>query len=314
MDLTQKGAAHRGLVLQEVFSYINFLRDHGVGHDLVSTLAQQSHIDFHTTQPSTSLMDEAARLAHNLLTYEPYHVIAGDSLLIDADPRLTNQLLQEMSPSRAIIAFSDPQFTAKADSFDTDPYYGVQFRVLDLPEHHAIAMAVLTATPNAFRMPPPLMHIPMASELKIIPGISGLTMPELISEQGGNAGTAVWWQGLGSFALPRIAVQLTGNIPKDKADLLSRTQGSVALAAIAEHLQEETVDFQNCGITHSLAFKGNGFNMSFEGYTYAQLSKLMAHVADLLRDPSAVEAERFERCDNDIAELEFVFKFLAASE
>nr|P42789.1 RecName: Full=Sporozoite developmental protein [Eimeria bovis] len=240
VDLTQKGAAHRGLVLQEIFSYINFLRDHGVGHDLVSTLAQQSRIDFHTTQPSSSIMEEAAGLAHNLLTYEPYHAIAGDSLLIDADPRLTNQLLQQMSPSKAIIAFSDPQFTSKVEDFDTDPYYGVQFKVLDLPQHHAIAMAVLTATPNAFRMPPPLMHIPKASDLKILPGLFGLSAPELISDQGGNAGTAVWWQGQGAFALPRIAVQLTGNITKEKADLLSRTQGSVALAALAEYLQEET--------------------------------------------------------------------------
>ncbi|KAL8425331.1 hypothetical protein Efla_001713 [Eimeria flavescens] len=295
VDLTQKGATHRGLVLQEVFSYINFLRDHGVGHDLVSSLAQQSHIDFHTTQPSSSLMDEAARLAHNLLTYEPYHAIAGDSLLIDADPRLSNQLLQEMSPSRAIIAFSDPQFTSKVDSFETDPYYGVQFRVLDLPQHHAIAMAVLTASPNAFRMPPPLMHIPKASELRILPGLSGIAEPELISEQGGNAGASVWWQGQGSFAVPRVAVQLVGNISKDKADLLSRTQASVALAAIAEHLQEDTVDFQNCGITHSLAFKGTGFHMSFEGYTYGQLSKVMSHVADVLRESSVVEPERFER-------------------
>lgn len=295
VDLTEKGAAHRGLVLQEIFSYINFLRDHGVGHDLVSTLAQQSHIDFHTAQPGTSLMDEAARLAHNLLTYEPYHVIAGDSLLIDADPRLTNQLLQAMSPSKAIIAFSDPQFTSKVDNFETDPYYGVQFRVLDLPQHHAVAMAVLTATPNAFRMPPPLMHVPKPSELKILPGLTGLTEPELISEQGGNAGTAVWWQGQGAFALPRVAVQLIGNIPKDKSDLLSRAQGSVALAALAEHLQEETVDFQNCGITHSLAFKGTGFHMSFEGYTQAQVSKIMSHVADLLREPSMLELERFER-------------------
>ncbi|CDJ26859.1 insulysin, putative [Eimeria mitis] len=279
----------------EIFSYINFLRDHGVGHDLVSTMAQQSHIDFHTTQPSSSIMDEAARLAHNLLTYEPYHVVAGDSLLIDADPRLTNQLLQEMSPSKAIIAFSDPDFTSKVDSFETDPYYGVQFRVLDLPQHHAVAMTVLTASPNAFRMPPPLMHIPKASELKILPGLLGLTEPELISEQGGNAGTAVWWQGQGAFALPRIAVQLNGSVSKDKADLLSRTQGSLALAAIAEHLQEETVDFQNCGITHSLAFKGTGFHMTFEGYTQAQLGKLMTHVANLLSDPSMVEPERFER-------------------
>ncbi|CDI86194.1 insulysin, putative [Eimeria praecox] len=279
----------------EIFSYINFLRDHGVGHDLVSTMAQQSHIDFHTTQPSSSIMDEAARLAHNLLTYEPYHVVAGDSLLIDADPRLTNQLLQEMSPSKAIIAFSDPEFTSKVDSFDTDPYYGVQFRVLDLPQHHAVAMAVLTASPNAFRMPPPLLHIPKASELKILPGLLGLTEPELISEQGGNAGTAVWWQGQGAFALPRIAVQLNGSVLKEKADLLSRTQGSLALAAIAEHLQEETVDFQNCGITHSLAFKGTGFHMTFEGYTQAQLGKIMAHVANLLNDPSMVEPERFER-------------------
>lgn len=295
VDLTEKGATHRGLVLQEIFAYINFLRDHGVGHDLVSTLAQQSHIDFHTSQPSTSVMDEVARLAHNLLTYEPYHVIAGDSLLMDADPRLSNQLLQEMSPSKAIIAFSDPQFTAKVDSFETDPYYGVQFRVLDLPQHHAVAMAVLTATPNAFRIPPPLMHIPKASELKVIPGLLGLTEPELISDQGGNAGTSVWWQGQGSFALPRIAVQLIGNIPKNKADLLSRAQGSVALAALAEHLQEETVDFQNCGITNSLAFKGTGFHMSFQGYTHAQLSKIMSHVANLLREPTVVEPERFER-------------------
>lgn len=295
MDLTQKGAAHRGLVLQEIFSYINFLRDHGVGHDLVSTLAQQSHIDFHTTQPSSSLMEEAARLAHNLLTYEPYHAIAGDSLLIDADPRLANQLLQQMSPSKAIIAFSDPQFTSKVEDFDTEPYYGVQFKVLDLPQHHAIAMAVLTATPNAFRMPPPLMHIPKASDLKILPGLLGLTAPELISDQGGNAGTAVWWQGQGAFALPRIAVQLTGDIMKEKADLLSRTQGSVALAALAEYLQEETVDFQNCGITHSLAFKGTGFHMSFQAYTQEQLSKIMSHVADLLSEPSVIEHERFER-------------------
>ncbi|KAL8436443.1 hypothetical protein ACSSS7_001735 [Eimeria intestinalis] len=295
VDLTQKGAAHRGLVLQEVFSYINFLRDHGVSHELVSSLALQSHIDFHTTQPGSSLMDEAARLAHNLLTYEPYHAVAGDSLLIDADPRLTNQLLQEMSPSRAIIAFSDPQFTSKVDSFETDPYYGVQFRVLDLPQHHAIAMAVLTASPNAFRMPPPLMHIPKASELKILPGLTGIAEPELISEQGGNAGASVWWQGQGSFALPRVAIRLTGDISKDKADLLSRTHGSLALAALAEHLQEDTVDFQTCGITHSLAFKGTGFHMTFEGYTQEQLSKVMSHVADVLREPSVVEPERFER-------------------
>lgn len=295
MDLTQKGANHRGLVLQEIFSYINFLRDHGVGHDLVSTLAQQSHVDFHTTQPSSSLMDEAARLAHNLLTYEPYHAVAGDSLLIDADPRLTNQLLQEMSPSKAIIAFADPEFSSKVESFETDPYYGVQFRVLDLPQHHAVAMTVLTASPNAFRMPPPLLHIPKASELEILPGLTGLNEPELISEQGGNAGTAVWWQGQGFSALPRVAVQLSGSIAKDKADLLSRTQGSVALAAIAEHLQEETADFQYCGITHSLAFKGTGFHMTFEGYTKTQLDKLMSHVASVLRDPSVVESERFER-------------------
>ncbi|OEH79326.1 putative insulysin [Cyclospora cayetanensis] len=295
VDLTQKGAAHRGLVLQEIFSYINFLRDHGVGHDLVASLAQQSQIDFHTTQPGSSLMEEAARLAHNLLTYEPYDVIAGDSLLIDADPRLTNQLLQQMSPSSAIIAFSDPEFTSKIEDFQTDPYYGVQFKVLDIPQHHVVAMTVLTASPNAFRMPPPLLHIPEASELKIIPGLLGLTKPELISEQGGNTGTAVWWQGQGSFALPRIAVQINASIPKTKADLLSRTQGSVALAALAEHLQEETVDFQNCGISHSLGFRGSGFHVAFEGYTRTQLIKLMSHVADLLRDPSIVEQERFER-------------------
>ena len=240
-------------------------------------------------------MDEAARLAHNLLTYEPYHAVAGDSLLIDADPRLTNQLLQQMSPSRAIIAFSDPQFTSKVDSYQTDPYYGVQFRVLDLPQHHAIAMAVLTATPNAFSMPPPLMHIPNASELKILPGILGMTQPELISEEGGNPGVSVWWQGQGSFAVPRIAVQLTGDISKDKAELLSRTQGSVALSALDEHLQEDTVDFQNCGITHSLAFKGTGFHMKFEAYTQAQLKVIMSRVANLLSSPSAVEPERFER-------------------
>lgn len=298
VDLTQKGAAHRGLVLQEVFSYINFLRDHGVGHDLISSLAQQSHVDFHTTQPSASVMDESARLAHNLLTYEPYHVIAGDSLLIDADPRLTNQLLQAMSPGNAIIAFSDPEFTQKVESFETDPHYGIQFRVLDLPQHHAVAMAVLTARPDAFRMPPALMHVPQASELAMLPNLMGMTEPELISDESGNAGTSIWWQGQGSFAVPRVAIQIVGRLAKENADLVSRTQGAVALQAIAEHLQEETVDFQNCGITHSVALTGNGFHASFEGYTAGQVSKMMAQVAAVLSDPSAVEPSRFDRYES----------------
>jgi len=293
--LTAKGAAHRGLVLQEVFSYLNFLRDHGVGHDLISSLAQQSHIDFHTTQPSTSVMDEAARLAHNLLTYEPYHAVAGDSLLMDADPRMANQLLQEMSPSRAIIAFSDPEFTSKVENYETEPYYGVQFKVLDLPQHHAIAMTVLTAKPNAFRMPPALMHVPEASELSVLPNIQGLSEPELISEQGGSAGTSVWWQGQGAFALPRVAVQIVGSIAKESADLLSRVQGSAALAALAEQMQERTVDFQNCGATHSAVFRGSGIHMTFEAYSVSQLSKLMAHVGSMMSDLSGIEPERFER-------------------
>ncbi|PHJ20955.1 sporozoite developmental protein [Cystoisospora suis] len=294
VELTKKGAEQRGVVLQEVFKYINLLKSQGVNSRVISSIAEQSRVDFHTSQPSGSLMNEVARLAHNLLTYEPYHVIAGDAVVLDPDSRYVNHLLTLMTPERAIVAFSDPDFRQTAKSPKIEPFYGVEHTVADLPEQQMTELTNIVADNGIYRVPPAFSHVPKADDLKLKPGISGMSVPELLGEQDPTFGHSIWWQGQGTLPVPRVNINMKARTPSKHTNITSQTTTAVLIAAIAEQLEEETVDLENCGISQRLGVAGDGLHIAFAAHTPQQLQHIMEIVAKKFRDP-VVEEERFER-------------------
>ncbi|PFH33527.1 sporozoite developmental protein [Besnoitia besnoiti] len=300
VDLTTKGACERGTVLQEVYKYINMLRNQGVNPQMVSSIAAQSRVDFHASQPSASEMNEAARLAHNLLAYEPYHVLAADTLLVDPDARFVNRLLARMSPHQAIIAFADPQFKQNAESYDVEPFYGVEHKVSQLSSEQLNALENMTPGIH-YREPPALKHVPGPDDLIMRPNISGMSVPELLGEETGDGGHAIWWQGQGTVSVPRVHVNIKARTSRSHTDMKSRTQLAVLMATLREQLDETTVDMRQCGISHSLEVSGDGFDMGFAAYTPQQLYEVMAAVSSKLKKPQ-VEQERFDRVKQRLIE------------
>ncbi|KFG50403.1 sporozoite developmental protein [Toxoplasma gondii p89] len=294
VDLTSKGASERGAVLEEVFSYINLLKNEGVDSKTISSISEQSLVDFHTSQPDPPAMNEVARLAHNLLTYEPYHVLAGDSLLVDPDAQFVNQLLDKMTSDHAIIAFADPQFKRNNDSFDVEPFYGIEYKITNLPKEQRRRLETVTPSPGAYKIPPALKHVPRPEDLHLLPALGGMSIPELLGDSNTSGGHAVWWQGQGTLPVPRVHANIKARTQRSRTNMASRTQATLLMAALAEQLDEETVDLKQCGISHSVGVSGDGLFLAFAAYTPKQLRQVMAVVASKIQDPQ-VEQDRFDR-------------------
>ncbi|CBZ53207.1 hypothetical protein NCLIV_029950 [Neospora caninum Liverpool] len=256
--------------------------------------------DFHrkyycaSNMPNPAAMNEVARLAHNLLTYEPYHVLAGDVLLADPDATFVNQLLAKMTPEHAIVAFSDPQFRRNTESFDVEPFYGVEFKINDLPKEQLMALKSVTPAPGTYKVPPALKHVPRPEDLHLRPNIGGMSIPELLGESNTSGGHSVWWQGQGTLPVPRVHANIKARTARNQTNMKSRTQATLLMEAIGEQLDEATVDLKQCGISHSAGVSGDGLYLTFAAYTPQQLRQVMAVVASQIKDPR-VEQDRFTR-------------------
>lgn len=167
IKLTDDGLAHVDDVIELFFAYINMLRANGPQEWFWKELKQLSDIDFRFREPEDA-SEYAERLVADIRKYAPEDVLRGADLFETYAPDEISQIIDLMTPKRALIVVQDHSWLGEGEGVESEPWIGFPY------QRQALSEELLERWRNAdggnrLRYPAPNHYIAQDFELRSPP-------------------------------------------------------------------------------------------------------------------------------------------------
>ncbi|NCP64382.1 MAG: peptidase M16 [Paraglaciecola sp.] len=258
IELTENGLTQINSVIEEVFAYLDLIKQHGVTQSYYDELKKIADLDFtfqEASGPTTTVYTLAPVLQHTA----PADLLNIDYQYRQFDPTLIKQYLAELNPNNM-------QMTIVAQGLYTDktePLYDVSYSVQKIAESQLQQWRQAKA--QAGQTLPELNPF-IAQDITLKPAVEQNT-PSLIID---NVGLTVWHYQDTSFAQPkadvyvRIASPLAGDTAKHRAML------TLANRLIDDSLKSYGYNARRAGLDYRLSDSDRGLRFTVMGYNDKQ--------------------------------------------
>lgn len=281
-SLTEKGAKQREEVMDYFFSYFNTLRKNGIDKDIIEKIKAMNKVSFDYQEQSSSESDIVTNLAGSLPSVEPQDVLSGGVLIDKVNMELSKTILDALTPDNMNVVFVDPDFDeTKADHHEQ--YY--DFNYTDVELDAKLVKRLNSASGLGLKQPPSLQYVPSKLDL-IKEHTKKASVPDLVSGLG--EGTALWWLGLGRFALPKTQIQMKLGYPRAAVKTAARKVLAGMHSRLVNLALEEPSDaLQMCGMSYGFSSGSDGMSISFSGFD-EHILELVKLVLPVVRTPGNV--------------------------
>ncbi|MEE4107939.1 MAG: insulinase family protein [Halieaceae bacterium] len=280
--LTERGVQEYEVVLQQVFAYLDMLRERGPRRRIYQEQASLAELAFRFAEPVRPI-GYASSLSNRMHYYADEDILRGPYLMERFDRDMIDGALQFLIADRAQVVLTAPGVTTDAVSDD----YRVAYSRLG-PE--AIMLSRWTGGGSeAFALPDPNPFI--AEDVDLLPlAADNPSLPELRVD---TPRIKVWHRQADQFRVPKGALYLSFRSPLVGATPQQWAAASVYARMVSDYLNEYTYQALLAGVGFSYYRHAQGLGLRISGYDDKQLRLL----EDLLRDMAAqrFDGDRFAR-------------------
>lgn len=266
-DLTPHGVSQQKAVHKLTFAYLKKLQtlrkqDQAGLDSIYETMKQMSAVSFDYQQSDGSLMDVVSALAEATQLYEPEDTLSGSVLIDKTDNDLVTTMIGYLTPDNVNAALATPDFQLNNTNAFNE-YYDMHYINKEAPQWMRDAWDASAEDAVGIDFPPELKFVP--SNLELLDHQEKSDSPALLNSS--ETGTSVWWNGLGSFRIPKENFNAKVSVHKkmfQTARFDALRQLHVELCSQA--LEEPTEDMAYCGLGWNLEATPEGYAMSVSGY------------------------------------------------
>lgn len=287
ISLTEKGAADPDRVLRMLFAYTEMLRKEGPQDWLHSEQSRLADLRFRFREQG-SPMRYVSALASGMQYYAPEDILRGPYMMIEYDEAMLSELLQQLRPDNALVAFSDQSVVGDQVS----SYYQVPYSQQALDIDRLIASDDDTARHE--------LHLPTANEF-IAENVSLVTMPASMPEVPQlalqSARQKIWYMQDDQFRVPRGFTYINFRAP-EPAQARQAALGTLYAALLTDQVNEFAYPAQLAGMSFNFYKHAQGISLRVGGYNDKQrllLERLLSSVVE-----PKFSQRRFDDIRNDI--------------
>jgi insulysin len=259
VSLTKKGVEHYERILELVFSYINFLKKHGIEEYTFKEIQTMAQINFDWKDPDEGMGFVAGRTAM-MQTYKLEDVETLPFLFKKYAPEVYQDILKTLTPDNALVVLK----TNSVATDKTDAFYGAEYSIREIDGEKF----------NRLKSPLKVAELTYPKVNDFIPYHLKLKeeKPHLVRD---DDLARVWFQFDTKFKQPKVYMSLRIETPRVYDTVKHSQLTSLYTAALREGLNEIVYPIQLAGLSYSLGSEKKGISLTIGGYS--------ERVGDLLR-------------------------------
>ena len=251
LSLTRKGLEQYETILEQVFSYIEMLKQHGIEKYSYQESAKMAKIDFEWKNKDEGMGFAAGRAAL-MHEYDLKDIETLPYLFKKFEPEAYRKILDTLTPENLRV-------TLMANSLSTDrtaKYYGTEYSITEVEGDSF----------NRLKNPPPTSGMSYPKGNEFIPNNLQLVgeEPHLVWD---DDRAQVWFMFDHRFKQPKVMMQLRIETPLVYDTVEHLMLAKLYDAAIGEGLNEMVYTINLAGLSYSLSLEKKGVVLSIGGYS-----------------------------------------------
>lgn len=204
--MTEEGCNRIQEICDEIFSYINMLKEKGPQERIYKELQQIEDMSF-KFEKEQSPVDNVENLSENMHFYAPEDYIRGESLYFEFCPEEIRQCMEALDPAKVNISIQKKEFDEVLGNFEF--WFGTEYKEEDVPKEWVEKWKTVKPSPE-YHLPEPNVFI--AEDFTILP------LPEHVPSYPKkvfcNEKLEVWFRVDPKFKLPDACIKLKLVTPK----------------------------------------------------------------------------------------------------
>lgn len=267
IGLTPEGFEHVDAIAGLVFQTARLIEDKGLDPWRFDEARQLDQLRFRFSEEPSPI--SAARMAGQLHTYPPEHVLDFWATYGEHDPELIRQYLGAIRPENMrMVVIAPGQQTDR-----TEPLYDVPYAVEPIPEATLEAWRTAPIDP-ALALPEPNPYVPEDTELVD----AGLDTGEPVALDGPD-GVTLWHHADVSYGVPQAYVKALVLAPAGAESPEARIKTTLLSALVDDSLNELAYQPRLASLRYAVSPSNQGLELEIGGYADKQMA-LLEPVAD----------------------------------
>ncbi|WP_448550290.1 insulinase family protein [Thalassotalea fusca] len=323
LELTEKGLKQVDDIVEQVFAYIDLVKQKGVSQAYYEEIKKIAKIDF-AFQEQVSPMRTVSSLAPQLQSTPATHILNAYYEYQQFDAKTTHKFLNELSPFNMQQLLVAPDLTTNK----TEPLYNVDYSVNKLPKSSLTRWSKAKANDN---LQLPKLNPFIAENTDLLPKESS-GKPTLAMS---GTGIEMWHMQDTSFGIPKASMYMRLESPHARSSIENRAKVALVEKLLEDKLNAFGYDAKLAGLSYNVFASEKGIGYAINGFNDKQadlinvLNKTIAKFdidknkfdllkASLLRDWKNAALARpidqvFDRQEREFGEDPFSEKMLAAA-
>ena len=303
LSLTKNGVLVKDEIIENIFAYINLIKNSGIEKWRYEELKNIADINFHFGEktPAVSTVVNTANILHKV---QPVDVIRYPFIYDEYKPQLIKLFLDELVPKNMLLYYSAQDVTGNIH----EKWYGTEYAKKDISESQINKWnTILNKTTHSYQhlqLPQPNPFI--VKDISLENKKNDTSKPSLLIN---NPKIKLWYAQDTSFKSPKIYIDIQINIPQIYSSIENSLYGSILIEAWKEALSETTYPALLVGIDFSLERNRSGINIFLTGYPQ-NVSFLLSTITDVIQN-TQINEELFEKYKEKIAKKWRNIKFAA---
>lgn len=254
ISLTQQGLDHTDEITEQLFAYINLIKEHGIESwifDEINKLSRM-HFEFQPGQQPANLVQGLSMAMHE---YPAKHILNGPYLWEDFDPDSIESVLARMIPENTIRTLVAP--TVKTDTNET--WFNAPFkkqttedRLIQQWKNAKLAQGLFIPKANPF----------VPEDVTVLEN-SESTQPELVEQQ---AGLEIWHFLDTHFKGPQSSLYINLQSPLSQKSAHNQVIIDAWVQLLNDHLNSFSYPALLAGQEYSLYHHMRGLGIRLHGY------------------------------------------------
>eukprot|EP00761_Pharyngomonas_kirbyi_P008215 gb/GECH01008226.1/.p1 GENE.gb/GECH01008226.1/~~gb/GECH01008226.1/.p1 ORF type:complete len:885 (+),score=190.80 gb/GECH01008226.1/:1-2655(+) len=286
ISLTEEGDQHVSEIIDDVYRYINLLRQEGVKKWIFDESASLSDIEFRFAERIQPFF-YSSKIAGSMQIFEPRDIIAGASKIREYDHDLLEDFLQYLTPENHLSFHISKQHDGNTDY--VEPWYETRYSVEYLSSSRIEDLKNKSPN-NSLYLPEPNPFVPQSLALKAPPKESeDLKHPQCASR---NELSRLWFKQDTHFKTPKTAFGFYIRLPITYSTPENILMARLFVDLVKDSLNEYAYSADIAGLRYEVSAAVDGMWVMLYGYN-DKIEVLTCNVFERIRNLE-IKPDRFE--------------------
>jgi len=284
VDLTEKGEEHTDEIVTLIYQYLNMLKENGPQEWIFRECENLSKMSFNFKEKESPRVYTSA-VAGRLQQYPMSEVLSAYHLFDHFEPKLINQIMDNLHPNNMRVSIVSKSFEGKTDK--VEKWYGTNYSVTDFTCEQLKQWSNSGTHPN-LSFPAKNEFIPTDFTLVKREADASKT-PEMIKN---SDFSRLWYKQDDVFLMPKACINLDFISPIAYLDPLNANMIALFTELFDDALTEYSYMADIAGLKYSFNNSIYGLTLNVKGYNdklTILLTKIVERMSQFVVDPERLE-------------------------